>query len=158
MWTGYEGKTKRDFVALLWELKGTGMLSSDEAIYGCLNAECAGSLKSGLVANQMIMMFVILGLAFLNMFSIGLASHTMKFDIHYKTNVTNAFIFIALIGIIAVGALATFLTDFHSLSVNPDSISLPKNSRMDLPSLDFAAADLAVQSNGSIEFNESPWY
>jgi len=84
VWPGYEDLTKRDFMAMLWELKGKGVVGIDEAIYGCLNSECATSLKTGLVANQFIMMFVILGLAFLNMFSIGLASHTLKFDIHYK--------------------------------------------------------------------------
>lgn len=84
MWPGYDDAQKRDFVALLWELKGTGIAAADQAIYGCLNPECASILKSGLAANQMIMMFVILGLAFLNMFSIGLASHTRSFDIHYR--------------------------------------------------------------------------
>mmetsp|Transcript_34461 Transcript_34461/g.45336 ORF Transcript_34461/g.45336 Transcript_34461/m.45336 type:complete len:117 (-) Transcript_34461:1884-2234(-) len=84
VWPGYEDMSKRDFVALLWELKSSGITAADQAVYGCLNVECAASLKSGLAANQFIMMFVILGLAFLNMFSIGLASHTMKFDIHYR--------------------------------------------------------------------------
>lgn len=68
IWPGYEGMSKRDFVAILWELKGSGIVSADEAMYGCLNSECATSLKSGLVANQSIMMFVLLGLAFLNFF------------------------------------------------------------------------------------------
>ena len=51
VWQGYEGMTKRDFVALLWELKGQGVMPTDDAIYGCLNVECANSLKSGLAAN-----------------------------------------------------------------------------------------------------------
>lgn len=68
VWPGYEDMTKRDFVALLWEYKGQGIISTDEAMYGCLNVECAGSLKSGLVSNQFIMMFTLLGLAFLNFF------------------------------------------------------------------------------------------
>ena len=114
--------TRRDFIALLWELKGSGVVNTDDAIYGCLNVECASSLKSGLVANQLIMMFVILGLAFLNMFSIGLASHTMKFDIHYKNTLMNVIIFLSLLGIIAGGVLVTFLTHHHVLKVSPDSV------------------------------------
>ena len=84
VWPEYEKFGKRDFTALLWELKGEGVVSEDEAIYGCLNPECASSLKSGLMINQLMLMFAILGLAFLNMFSIGLASHTIKFDIYYR--------------------------------------------------------------------------
>jgi len=87
VWTGYDGLTKRDFVALIWEMKGEGVGGTEDSIYGCLNPECADSLRSGLRANQFILMFVILGLAFLNMFSIGLASHTLKFDMHFKSNV-----------------------------------------------------------------------
>ncbi len=83
VWENYDGLSKRDFIAMLWEIKGTAV-GTDEAIYGCLNQECASSIKTGLVLNQVILMFVIFGLAFLNMFSIGLASHTLKFDIHYK--------------------------------------------------------------------------
>ena len=37
VWDGYENMTKRDFVALLWELKGSGISESDEQVYGCLN-------------------------------------------------------------------------------------------------------------------------
>ena len=102
-------------------------------------------------------MFVIFGLAFLNMFSIGLASHTMKFDIHYKTNLTNAFIFVALIAILSTGGIAAYMTNFHSLTVNPETIQMPKRDRLPMPPLNFAAADKVVQ-DGSIEFNESPWY
>ena len=48
VWKNYEGMTKRDFVANLWELKGQGVVGDDEFVYGCLNEECADSLKSGL--------------------------------------------------------------------------------------------------------------
>ena len=114
--------TKRDFVALLWEMQGKGILDTDESIYACLNPECASSLKSGLIANQFILMFVILGLAFLNVFSIGLAFHTMKFDIHAKATFTNVCIFISMMSIIAFGTTVMILKHFHSLEVNPVSI------------------------------------
>ena len=134
VWTGYDGMTKRDFTALLWELKGQGLVGTDDAIYGCLNEECAQSLKSGLVANQLIMMFVILGLAFLNMFSIGLASHTMKFDIHYKTILANTIVFISLLGIIAGGVLVLLMTNFKVLSVSDDSL-WEKHEKIEMPGL-----------------------
>ena len=121
VWSGYEDLSKRDFVALLWELKGDGSApvhENEDAIYGCLNFECADALKSGLVANQFILMFVILGLAFLNMFSIGLASHTLKFDIHYKSTLHNILMFFALIAIITGGILVIILTKFHVLAVD----------------------------------------
>lgn len=110
---------------MLYELKDSGSVALDSQLYGCLNSECADSLKSGLVANQLIMMFVLLGLAFLNMFSIGLASHTMKFDMHYKNPITNVFIFLGLLAIIGAVSATVALTDFPVLSVNPDSMELP---------------------------------
>lgn len=58
------------------------------------------------------MMFVILGLSFLNMFSIGLASHTIKFDIHYKNVLLNACVFLSLLVIITFGVLATAISSF----------------------------------------------
>ena len=122
VWTGYDGMTKRDFIALLYELKGQG-LATDQQLYGCLNSECASSLKSGLVANQLIMMFILLGLAFLNMFSIGLASHTMKFDMHFKNTLANVFIFFALIGIITAGVMTVVMTDFKVIAVNPETLN-----------------------------------
>lgn len=64
------------------------------------------------------MMFVLLGLAFLNLFSIGLASHTMRFDMHFKSALANVFIFFALIGIISAGVMTVVLTDFKVIAVN----------------------------------------
>jgi len=61
------------------------------------------------------MMFVILGLAFLNMFNIGLASHTLKFDIHYRQILQNIFIIFALVGIIAAGFLLVIISEFPTL-------------------------------------------
>ena len=112
VWPGYKDFTKRDFIAQLWELKDQGVLGTEETLYGCLNPECAVTLKSGLISNQFIMMFVILGLAFLNMFSIGLASHTIKFDIHYKNLLMNACVFVSLLAIIVFGVLSTALSSF----------------------------------------------
>ena len=66
------------------------------------------------------MMFILLGLAFLNMFSIGLASHTLKFDMHFKNTLTNVFVFFALIGIITAGVMTVVMTDFKVLKVNPE--------------------------------------
>ena len=118
---------------MLYELKDGGSSSLDSQLYGCLNSECASSLKSGLIANQFILMFVLLGLAFLNMFSIGLASHTMKFDMHYKNPIRNTIIFIMLIGIIVGGSVIISTTEFKVLEVNPDSMeSVPIN---DIPPL-----------------------
>ena len=150
VWTGYDGMTKRDFMALLYELKGQG-LAKDQQLYGCLNPECASSLKSGLVANQLIMMFILLGLAFLNMFSIGLASHTLKFDMHFKNTLTNVFIFFALIGIITAGVMTVVMSDFKVLKVNPDLLfekgTIYQSEKMDLPSLPYSTV-----------FDDSEWY
>ena len=88
------------------------------------------------------MMFVLLGLAFLNMFSIGLASHTMKFDMHFKHILTNTFIFFALIGIITAGVMTVVMTEFKVLSVNPNSMY--GKGKIDLPLLPY-----------DTEFNES---
>lgn len=122
------------------------MLGTDEVLYGCLNPECAQTLKSGLISNQFIMMFVILGLAFLNMFSIGLASHTIKFDIHYKNLLLNACVFLSLLVIIVLGVLATAISTFPQLQVNPQSIEYTK-SKFELPAL-----------RSTTEFNESEWF
>ena len=91
------------------------------------------------------MMFVILGLAFLNMFSIGLASHTMKFDIHYKTILSNTIVFISLLAIIAGGVLTLVMTDFKALRVSDDSL-WEKYEKIEMPGL----------STG-YEFNDSEW-
>ena len=80
------------------------------------------------------------------MFSIGLASHTLKFDIHYKNQVVNAFIFLVLLATILTGVLATLLSNFKVLEVNPNSL-LQRWPRIDLPSV-----------SHSTEFNESEWY
>lgn len=146
VWKGYDNMTKRDGVALLWELKGTGISDSDESVYGCLNPECASSLKSGLASNQLIMMFVILGLAFLNMFSIGLASHTLKFDIHYRQILQNVFIIFTLVGIIGGGVLLVVLTNYAALTVSPDSLWNTGQQ--------FALPPLAYATN----YNEDEWY
>ena len=146
VWPGYEDMTKRDFVALLWEYKGQGIITTDEAMYGCLNVDCASSLKSGLVANQFIMMFALLGLAFLNFFQIGLALQSMKFDIHYRSIFLNVVIFLTLVGIITGGFMLTFLYDFPVLNVN-------QNSTWDQVALD----QLPVLTH-TTEFSESEWY
>ena len=65
------------------------------------------------------MMFVILGLAFLNMFAIGLASHTLKFDIHYRQIIKNVFILLSLLGIITAGVFTVVNSNFPLLRVNP---------------------------------------
>lgn len=134
VWMGYEGMTKRDFMAYLYELKGQG-LGTETHLYGCLNAECASSLKSGLVANQLIMMFVLLGLAFINLFAIGLASHTMKFDMHFKSTLANMFIFVVLLGIIAAGVLVVSLSHFKVIEVNPETLF--GESKIDIPALPY---------------------
>ena len=108
------------------------------------------------------MMFVILGLAFLNMFAIGLASHTMKFDIHYKNNVFNTIVFVALLVIIACGSLILVLTNFPIMQVSPESTwnkhdiqipTLSHGSKFVEPTLD---PNQLLQSD--VEFNESEWY
>ena len=141
---GYDGMTKRDFMAYLYELKGQG-LASDAHLYGCLNSECSSSLKSGLVANQFIMMFVLLGLAFINLFAIGLASHTMRFDMHFKSTLANVFIFFALIGISIAGVLVVTLSNFYTIEVNPES--LYEKGKIDIPALPFEPV-----------YEESPFY
>ena len=91
------------------------------------------------------MMFVLLGLAFLNMFSIGLASHTLKFDMHFKNTLTNIFIFFALIGIITAGVMTVVMSDFKSLKVNPETLF--EKGTIDLPLLPH-----------SPKFDDSEWY
>ena len=90
-------------------------------------------------------MFVLLGLAFLNMFSIGLASHTMKFDMHFKKTVINVFIFFALISIITAGVMIVVMSDFKVLKVNPETLF--EKGKIDLPSLPY-----------STKFSDSEWY
>lgn len=94
----------------------------------------------------MIMMFVILGLAFLNMFSIGLASHTRSFDIHYRQIVSSVCILIALLGIIAGGVCLVVLSDYNKLRVNPESLwdTPPLSTIPPLPS--------------TTAYNEEEWY
>lgn len=93
-------------------------------------------------------MFVILGLAFLNVFSIGLAFLTMKFDIHAKSTFTNIGIFLTLIGIIMGGTALMILKNFHTLEVNPLSIwpALPNDKNL-LPAL-----------TAPHEFDHSEWF
>ena len=97
------------------------------------------------------MMFILLGLAFLNMFSIGLASHTLKFDMHFKNTLTNVFIFFALIGIITAGVMTVVMSDFKVLKVNPDLLfekgTIYQSEKMDLPSLPYSTV-----------FDDSEWY
>ena len=93
------------------------------------------------------MMFIILGLAFLNMFSIGLAMHTMKFDIHYKSVLHNIFIFISLMAIIAAGITTVSLMQFHTLAVSPESLWASHHQNMKLPPL-----------THTTEFVETEWY
>ena len=57
------------------------------------------------------------------MFSIGLASHTMKFDMHFKNTLANVFIFFALIGIITAGVMTVVMTDFKVIAVNPETLN-----------------------------------
>ena len=107
-------------------------------------------------------MFVILGLAFLNMFAIGLASHTMKFDIHYKNNVMNTIVFIVLLIIIACGTVFLVLTNFPILQVSPEStwnkhdIEIPALSHGSKFVEPFSDPNQLLQSD--VEFNESEWY
>ena len=115
---------------MLWEVKQSS--GTDEALYGCLNPKCADSLQSGLVAWQLIMIFVLLGLAFLNMFSIGLASSTLKIEIHSLSRARSVGTFISLILIIIAGVSMTLAANNKVLKVNPDTefdrdqIALPK--------------------------------
>ena len=84
------------------------------------------------------------------MFSIGLASHTMKFDMHFKNPITNTFIFFGLLGIIGAGVTTVVLTDFKVLQVNPESMW--PNS-MELPP--FEKIDLSASPT---VYNDSIWY
>jgi len=49
-------------------------------------------------------MFAILGLALVSMFSIGIASFTLKSDLHFKSNAMNLAIFVTFVIIIVIGA------------------------------------------------------
>ena len=81
------------------------------------------------------MMFVLLGLAFINLFAIGLASHTMKFDMHFKSTLANMFIFVVLLGIIAAGVLVVGLSHFKVIEVNPETLF--GESKIDIPALPY---------------------
>ena len=51
VWQNYDSLSKRDFIAMIWEIKGQGAVDINESLYGCLNQECAASIKTGLVSN-----------------------------------------------------------------------------------------------------------
>jgi len=68
------------------------------------------------------MMFTILGLAFLNFFTIGLALHTLKFDIHHNQILQNIFTLFAMIGIMTGGVFLVVKSEFPQLMVNPVSL------------------------------------
>ena len=54
-------------------------------MFGCLNAECAPYLEKGFISHQFVTGACLFNLMILSYFSIGLAAHTMRFDIHYKS-------------------------------------------------------------------------
>lgn len=81
------------------------------------------------------MMFVLLGLAFINLFAIGLASHTMRFDMHFKSTLANIFIFFVLIGIIAAGVSVVSLSNFKVIEVNPEIHY--EEGKIDIPALPY---------------------
>ena len=95
---------------MLWELKGNGALEDDETIYGCINPECSAALKTGLVVKQSLLIICMVGIAFFHAFSIGLASRTMVYDLHYKSLLLNMLVFFFLIGVIVGGVLLTTKT------------------------------------------------
>lgn len=118
VWKNYEGMTKRDFVANLWELKGQGVVGDDEFVYGCLNEECADSLKSGLAGSSMLLLAMLFGLIVVSTFTIGLAANTLKFDIHYKTIATNVLLLLLQAGVIFVAVYFTYKAEFKALEVS----------------------------------------
>ena len=112
----------QDYIALLWELKGDGVLDSDDTIYGCLNPVCSNHLKSGLTIKQSLLIIFMVFLAFLHAFAIGLAIETLKPHIHYKSALMNTVVFLLMAGIIFSGVFLTVESSFEKILVNPESV------------------------------------
>ena len=100
---------KQDQTALLWELKKTGILKGEEVVYGCLNAECAPYLEKGFISHQFVTGACLFNLMILSYFSIGLAAHTMCFDIHYKSLGQEILALLGMITVIAVWIITHFM-------------------------------------------------
>ena len=139
----------QDYIALLWELKGNGVLDTEDTIYGCINPECSSVLKNGLITKQVLMIVFMCLLAFLHAFAIGVASESLKPHIHFKSLLLNTIVFLLLIGVITGGVLLTARSDFDQIMVNPESIWRAADN-YDLPSL-------GKEYNNLIS-NESEWY
>lgn len=123
-------------------MKDAGIINANQSMmFGCLNPACAWSFESGLLLMQFAFVIYLGVMVFLNFFSIGLVSHTLKFDIHNKSQ---AFRVVAFFGFLALTSLSIFFnyeTTFPQIQVDtsigtydPESIQLPQTLLNDVNS------------------------
>ena len=98
-----------DQTALLWELKKTGVLQGEDVMFGCLNAECAPYLEKGFISHQFVTGACLFNLMILSYFSIGLAAHTMRFDIHFKSIGQEVLVLVGMIAVFGVWITTHFM-------------------------------------------------
>ena len=140
------GITQKDYIALLWELKKGGVIQQDEVMFGCLNPECAPYLEKGVVTHQFVMLGCALKLVFLSIFSVGLAAHTLRFDVHYKSVCQDVLALLAMIAVIGAGLTLNYVQQGNILDTNPESQWKVGQGLM-LP-----------QMRENFQTNSSPWY
>ena len=140
------GIVQQDYIALLWELQRGGVIAQDEVMFGCLNPECAPYLEKGVIAHQFVMLGCMLKLVLLSLFSVGLAAHTLRFDVHYKSVGHEAGSLLLMIIVVGAGLTLNYLSTDKVLDTNPES-----QWSQDPDSL-------LPQMRENFQTNNSPWY
>ena len=102
-------------------------------MFGCLNPACAWSFESGLLFMQLMFVIYLGVMVFLNFFSIGLVSHTLKFDIHNKSKAFRAVAFFGFVALSSFSILINYEASFSKIQVDqtigtydPEVTSLPQ--------------------------------
>ena len=85
-------------------------------------------------------------LVFLSIFSVGLAAHTLRFDVHYKSLGQEILALMLMIIVISLGVTFTVMQDDQILNTNPESF-WTTDPNLALP-----------QMRENFVTNNSPWY
>ena len=85
-------------------------------------------------------------LVFLSIFSVGLAAHTFRFDVHYKSIGQEVLVLLLMLIVVGVGVTRNMMQNAHILETNPES-----QWKVD-PTL------ILPKMPENFQTNTSPWY
>ena len=92
------------------------------------------------------MLGCMLALVFLSIFSVGLAAHTLRFDVHFKSISHEIILWILLVVIVGTGSFYDYMAKDIILHSNPETHWKP-DQNLNLPKM-----------RENFQTNSSPWY